>query len=71
MCIDEMNNGKIRFEKDLILISRSCKISGHFVLGWKKLNEITEYYRCPCYRHIFIVLNIIWTQRLWIRYNEI
>ncbi len=61
-----MRNGEVsddekRYERDPIRIFRVCKISGHFVLDKKISIEITEYYGCPCYRHIFIILNIIWT----------
>ena len=63
MRIGEVNNGENRYEKDLIRISWTCKISGHFVLCKKISNEITEYYGCPCYRHIFMILNIIGTQQ--------
>ena len=63
MRIAEVNNDEKRYEKDIILTFKMCKISGHIVFGWKILNEITESYGCPCYRHIFMILNIIWTKQ--------
>jgi hypothetical protein len=69
MRIGEVKTDENQYVKGPILIFTACKISGHIVLDWKILLEITEYYMCPCCRHLFMILNIVWTQKLWAGFN--